>query len=167
MYLMHGSSGDEDSWVTSVRVSYIIDNLIAEDKIKPMIVVMPNGNPSKQAAPGETREIFDYRPVMSQFLPRFADGSHVKSFDEIVNFVDSRFRTKPLKSQRAVAGFSMGGFHSILISAKHPELFDYVGLFAPGTPSGRLSSNSGLDLGKPANQNLEEKYTSIGACINH
>jgi enterochelin esterase family protein len=159
LYLLHGSGGDEEAWVTLGRVPNIFDNLIADRKIEPMIVVMPNGNPSKQAAPGETNENFSYRPVMSQFLPNFADGSYVMAFNEIVNFIDSRFRTKPEKAQRAVAGLSMGGFHSILISANHPDLFDYVGLFSPGTPSGRLSSSLGLDLNKPANSNLEEKYT--------
>lgn len=158
LYLEHGSGGDEDSWVASGRVTHILDNLIAEEKIEPMIVVMPNGNPSKQAAPGETTENFNYRPIMSQFLPNFADGSYVMAFNEIVNFIDSRFRTIPQKSHRAIAGFSMGGFHSLLISANHPDLFDYVGLFSPGTPSGRTGSLA-LDYSKPANSNLEEKYT--------
>ncbi len=159
LYLLHGSGGDEEAWVTLGRVPHIFDNLIAEGKIEPMIVVMPNGNSSKQAAPGETKENFSYRPVMSQFLPNFADGSYEMSFNEIVSFIDSRFRTKPQKSQRAVAGFSMGGFHSLIISANHPELFDYVGLFSPGTPSSRLSGSLGLDLNKPAYSNLNEKYT--------
>lgn len=154
LYLLHGSGGDEEAWVTLGRVPQIMDNLIAERKIKPMIVVMPNGNPSKQAAPGETKENFSYRPTMSQFLPNFADGSYEISFDEIVKFVDSRFRTKAEKSQRAVAGLSMGGFHSLLISANHPDLFDYVGLFSPGTPSGRM-----LDSTKSAYQNLDGKFT--------
>lgn len=153
LYLLHGSGGDEEAWVTLGRVPQIMDNLIAEGKIKPMIVVMPNGNPSKQAAPGETKENFSYRPTMSQFLPNFADGSYEISFDEIVKFVDSRFRTKAEKSQRAVAGLSMGGFHSLLISANHPDLFDYVGLFSPGTPSNRM-----LDSTKSAYQNLDEKF---------
>ena len=154
LYLLHGSGGDEEAWVTLGRVPNIIDNLIAQGKILPMIVVMPNGNPSKQAAPGETKENYSYRPAMSQNLPNFADGSYEGSFNEIVNFIDSRFRTKAEKSQRAVAGLSMGGFHSLLISANHPDLFDYVGLFSPGTPSSRA-----LDSTRSAYQNLDEKFT--------
>lgn len=153
LYLLHGSGGDEEAWVTLGRVPQIIDNLIAGGKIEPMIVVMPNGNPGKQAAPGETKENFSYRPVMSQFLPNFADGSYEQSFNEIVNFIDSRFRTKAQKSQRALAGLSMGGFHSLLISANHPDLFDYVGLFSPGTPSSRV-----LDSTRAAYKNLDEKF---------
>lgn len=117
-----------------------------------MIVVMPNGNPSKQAAPRETRENFSYRPVMSSFLPNFKKGSYEISFDEIVNFIDSRFGTKAEKAQRALAGLSMGGFHSSLISANHPDLFDYVGLFSPGTFSNTL------DTTWSAYQNLDEKF---------
>jgi len=153
LYLLHGSGGDEEAWVTLGRVPEILDNLIAQGKIEPMLVVMPNGNPGKQAAPGETRENFSYRPAMSNFLPNFADGSYEQSFPEIVKFVDARFRTKPEKSQRALAGLSMGGYHSLLISANHPDLFDYVGLFSPGTPSSRP-----LDSTRTAYQHLEQKY---------
>lgn len=153
LYLLHGSGGDEEAWVTLGRVPQIIDNLIAEKKIEPMIVVMPNGNPGKQAAPGETNENYSYRPTMSQFLPNFREGTYEMSFDEIVKFVDTRFRTKAEKSQRAVAGLSMGGFHSIVISANHPDLFDYVGLFSPGTPS-----PTRVDTTKAAYSNLDQKF---------
>ena len=54
LYLLHGSGGDENAWLELGRTARIMDNLIAEGKIQPMLVVMPNGNPSKQAAPGET-----------------------------------------------------------------------------------------------------------------
>ncbi|MBX2891000.1 MAG: DUF4440 domain-containing protein [Saprospiraceae bacterium] len=153
LYLLHGSGGDEEAWVTLGRVPHIMDNLIAQGKIEPMMVVMPNGNPGKQAAPGETSENYGYRPVMSQFLPNFADGSYEQSFDEIVKFIDARFRTRAEKAGRAVAGLSMGGFHSLLISANHPDLFDYVGLFSPGTPSSRA-----LDSTRLAYQNLDKKF---------
>lgn len=154
LYLLHGSGGDEEAWITLGRTAQIMDNLIAEGKIAPMIVVMPNGNESKQAAPGETKENFAYKPSMSQFLPNFANGSYERAFPEIVNFIDNRYRTKAQKSQRAVAGLSMGGFHSLSISANHPDLFDYVGLFSPGTPVGRQSLPNA-----PEFQNWESKFT--------
>lgn len=132
LYLLHGSGGDEEAWLTLGTVSRILDNLVAEGKAEPMIVVMPNGNPSKQAVPGETKENFSYRPVMSNTLPGYKDGSYELSFGEIIQFIDMRFRTKAEKSQRAVAGLSMGGFHSLFISLNHPDMFDYVGLFSPG-----------------------------------
>ena len=91
---------------------------------------------------------------MSQFLPNFADGSYEKSFPEIVHFVDSQYRTKAEKKFRAVAGLSMGGFHSLSISANHPDLFDYIGLFSPGTPVGRPNLPNVPEL-----QNFEAKFT--------
>jgi enterochelin esterase family protein len=154
LYLLHGSGGDEEAWISLGETARIIDNLIADKKITPMIVVMPNGNPSKQAAPGETKENLNYRPVMSQYLPNFRRGDYEQSFDEIVKFVDDRYRTKALKSQRAVAGLSMGGFHSLIISANHPDLFDYVGLFSPGTGIDQL------DKSIPAYSNINEKLTA-------
>ncbi|HEY4326865.1 MAG TPA: alpha/beta hydrolase-fold protein [Mucilaginibacter sp.] len=154
LYLLHGSGGDEEAWVTLGEVSRILDNLIAEGKAEPMIVVMPNGNPSKQAAPGETKENLSYHPVMSNNLPGYKDGSYELSFKEIVDYVDKHFQTKPEKSQRAVAGLSMGGFHSLFVSADHPELFDYVGLFSPGI------NFSQLNMTLPAYSNMNDKLTA-------
>jgi enterochelin esterase family protein len=152
-YLLHGSGGDEDAWVTLGELPRIMDNLIAEGKAAPMIVVMPNGNPAKQATPGETSENLSYHPAMSNNFPRYKDGSYELSFTEIVNFVDSHYRTKPEKSQRAVAGLSMGGFHSLYISADHPEMFDYVGLFSPGINFAQPNMNL------PAYKDLNGKLT--------
>ena len=151
LYLLHGSGGDEDAWITLGAVPRIMDNLIAEGKSKPMIVVMPNGNPSKQAAPGETQENLAYKPVMSNTLSGYKEGSYEVSFKEIVDFIDSRYRSKPEKSGRAVAGLSMGGFHSLFISAIHPDVFDYVGLFSPGI------NFTTVNMTNPAYNNLEKK----------
>lgn len=135
LYLLHGSGGDENAWVELGNVARIIDNLIAQGKAEPMIVVMPNGNPGMQAAPGETSQNLAYRPTMSNNLPGFRNGAYEESFPEIVNFMDAKYRTIPKKSHRAIAGLSMGGFHSMIISANYPELFDYVGLFSAGFPA--------------------------------
>jgi enterochelin esterase family protein len=151
LYLLHGSGGDEEAWVTLGEVPRILDNLIAEGKAEPMMVVMPNGNPSKQAAPGETKENLAYRPVMSNTLPGYKEGSYELSFKEIVDFVDTHYRTLPAKSKRAVAGLSMGGFHSLFISANYPDLFDYVGLFSPGI------NFKTVNMTNPAYNNLEDK----------
>jgi enterochelin esterase-like enzyme len=155
LYLLHGSGGDEEAWISIGRLSTIMDNLIAQSKIVPMIVVMPNGNPSKQAAPGETRENFSYKPAMSNALGNNGVGSYELSFDEIVNFTDKHYRTKAEKSQRALAGLSMGGFHSIIISADHPNLFSYVGLFSPATLSRRLDTTS------KAYNNMDQKLATL------
>lgn len=139
LYLLHGSGGDENAWVELGHVARIMDNLIAEGKVKPMIVVMPNGNPGKQAAPGETDENLTYRPVMSNYLPGFKKGMYEIAFPEIVNFVDASYKTIPDKAHRAIAGLSMGGFHALTISANYPDLFDYIGLFSAGFPDSESS----------------------------
>lgn len=155
LYLLHGSGGDENAWLELGRTARIMDNLIAEGKIEPMIVVMPNGNPSKQAAPGETSDNLNYKPAMSNSFPGYKDGSYERSFTEIINFVDNRFRTKADKAHRAIAGLSMGGFHTLYISLNYPDYFNYIGLFSAG-----LSSN-GVDPNSSMYTNIDEKLTAL------
>lgn len=138
LYLLHGSGGDENSWSELGRATQILDNLIAQGIAKPMIVVMPNGNIDMQAAPGETVAGF-VQPTTH--LPHSMDGTFEASFPEIVNFIDSTYRTIPEKNGRAIAGLSMGGLHSARISMQYPELFDYVGLFSAATYPRRNSES--------------------------
>ena len=102
LYLLHGAGGDENAWSELGRAAQILDNLIATGKAKPMIVVMPNGNPNCQAAPG------------------------------IVNYVDANYRTLKDRSHRAICGLSMGGGHTFHVSLLYPTKFDYYGLFSAG-----------------------------------
>lgn len=127
LYLLHGMGGDEEAWLTLGRTAQILDNLIAQGKAKPMIVVMPNGNAALDGAPGETPSGFT--PPTTR-LPHTMDGTYETAFVDIVNFVDNTYRTVPERKSRAVAGLSMGGFHSLNISALYPELFGAVGLFS-------------------------------------
>ncbi len=127
LYLLHGIGGDEEAWMDLGRASQILDNLIAQGKAKPMIVVMTNGNISQEAAPGQTSEGFI---VPSLGLPKTMEGSFEVSFPDVVKFVDSRYRTLANSANRAIAGLSMGGFHSLYISVNNPKTFGYVGLFS-------------------------------------
>ncbi len=128
LYLLHGAGGDENAWTELGRAVQILDNLIAQGKAEPMIVVMPNGNGAQQAVPGEYPN--------SMFKPSFMnrrtmDGAFEAAFmPDVVSFVDSHYRTMADRSHRAVAGLSMGGFHALYISANNPEAFGYVGLFS-------------------------------------
>ena len=127
LYLLHGMGGDEQAWMELGRASQILDNLIAQGKAKPMIVVMPNGNASQEAAPGETSNGL----VQPRFnLPKTMDGTYETSFPEIIEYVDSHYRTIRKKEARAIAGLSMGGFHSLHISKEYPGTFSYIGLFS-------------------------------------
>lgn len=128
LYLLHGVGGDEEAWIALGRTAQILDNLIAQGKAEPMIVVMTNGHTSNSAAPGESSKGF-YKPVM--MTPDVFDGKMESSFNDVVTFVDNNYRTIKKKSGRAIAGLSMGGFHSLYISVNNPETFDYIGLFSP------------------------------------
>jgi len=127
LYLLHGMGGDEEAWIALGRSSQILDNLIAQGKAKPMIVVMTNGNVAQEAAPGES-SIGYAKPSMQ--LPNTMDGKFEETFPDVIKFVESNYRVKAEKSGRAIAGLSMGGYHSLHISRFYPNTFDYVGLFS-------------------------------------
>ena len=126
-YLLHGMGGDENAWTELGRAAQILDNMIAAGDVAPMIVVMTNGNVDTQAAPGETSQGFAQPTTL---LPHTMDGTFESHFPDVVAFVDSTYRTLPDKSNRAIAGLSMGGFHSMQISKEYPDMFGYVGLFS-------------------------------------
>ena len=127
MYLLHGFGGDETAWGDLGRTSQIMDNLIAEGRCVPMIVVMPNGNPTCNAAPGWWHEGM-YVPDGNAFRERGAKATMEESFMDIVRFVDSHYKTIRKRSARAVTGLSMGGGHTFGISRLYPDEFDYYGL---------------------------------------
>jgi len=127
LYLLHGAGGDEEAWIALGRTAQIMDNLIAEGKVKPMIVVMPNGNVIQDAAPGEGSQGF-YKPQF--MIPKTMDGTYEGAFKDIISFVESNYQVKTDKANRAIAGLSMGGYHSLHISRYYPNTFDYVGLFS-------------------------------------
>ncbi len=126
LYLLHGAGGDEEAWMTLGRTSQIMDNLIAKGLCRPMIVVMTNGNPWQQAAPGESAAGMT-QPAM-KFDP--SQKSFEEAFGDVISYVESNYRTIRKKEARAVAGLSMGGGHSFNISRMYPDKFDYVGLFS-------------------------------------
>lgn len=142
--------GDENAWSELGRAAQILDNLIATGKAKPMIVVMPNGNPNCQAAPGEWS--------WGMYTPGFRDAgtgpttpavaSIPESFMDIVNYIDNNYRTIKNRAGRAVCGLSMGGGHTFHVSLLYPTTFDYYGLFSAGLHlnSARPSKDSRLPI---------------------
>ena len=164
LYLLHGMGGDENAWSELGRATQILDNLIAAGKAEPMILVMPNGNPAMQGAPGETPLGFTQPTIR---LPMTMDGSYEAAFPEIVAFVDSTYRTKAEKASRAVAGLSMGGFHSKNLSLQYPDLFDYIGLFSAaheprGGQDSEIFQNTDAKLDRQFAQAPELYYIAIG-----
>ena len=133
LFVLHGIGGDEDAWVTQGRATQILDNLIAQGKAVPMIVVFTNGNISQEAAPLENSTGYT-RPTMS--LPQTMEGSFETAFPEIVKFIDSRYRTIAKKQGRAICGLSMGGFHTLYITLNNPDMFNYSGMFSAAIGTG-------------------------------
>ena len=127
LYVLHGIGGDEDAWIAQGRATQILDNLIAQGKAKPMIVVFTNGNISQEAAPGENSTGYT-RPTMQ--LPQTMEGTFETAFPEIVKFIDSNYKTIAKKQSRAICGLSMGGFHTLYISLNYPDMFGYSGMFS-------------------------------------
>lgn len=137
LYLLHGMGGDEEAWIALGRTAQILDNLIARGEAEPMIVVMTNGNVDQRAACGESPEGMvkpDFRH------PHTMDGTFETAFPDVVAFVDKTLRTHADKSHRAIAGLSMGGFHSCQISKEYPDMFGYIGLFSAAVNRGTADS---------------------------
>jgi enterochelin esterase-like enzyme len=133
-YLLHGSSDSDASWSTVGMAGYILDNLIADKKAKPMIVVMPAGHTSRAArVPGE-REQFS-----KEFL------------GDIMPYVDKHYRTQSGRANRAMAGLSMGGGQTMAIGVPHMDQFAYLGVFSSG-----VVGQGGGGPARPAGPSFEE-----------
>ena len=156
-YLLHGSGGDETAWLHQGQAAQVLDNLIAAGRAVPMIVVMPNGNVDEQAAPGS-----DQRGLVTPTFnhKQWMEGSFESSFADIMHYVDKHYRTLKGKKNRAIAGLSMGGYHSLYISANQPRDFGYVGLF-----SAAIKPMRGVQ--SPIYDNLEQKLAAqFGQGVN-
>jgi enterochelin esterase-like enzyme len=136
LYLQHGGGEDETGWPRQGRMSFIMDNLIAAKKAKPMLVVMEQGYarrpgeaaptpapPRPAAAPGQAPPP---RPDMSRMFTAFEDVM-VK---DLIPMIDATYRTKPDRDSRAMAGLSMGGMQTFQITTKNLDKFAYIGGFS-------------------------------------
>ena len=163
LYLLHGAGGDEEAWITLGRVAQIMDNLIAQNMARPMLVVMPNGNVIQDAAPGQGCDGF-YTPQL--MVEKTMDGTFEASFPEIMQFVESNYRAKTDKANRAIAGLSMGGFHALHISRYYPDTFDYVGLFSAAIMArnevSEVYANMDATLKEQSNKGYKVYWMGIG-----
>jgi enterochelin esterase family protein len=123
-YLLHGG-GDEDSgWSTIGRAGFILDNLIADGRAEPMLVVMPNGS----LPPGPPSD--DARP---EILRAESQGRFSRELmDNVVPHIERNFRVRANPENRAIAGLSMGGGHTMRVLADHPNQFGYVSIWSSG-----------------------------------
>jgi enterochelin esterase-like enzyme len=172
LYLLHGGGGDEDQWINLGRANVIMDNLIAAGKVKPMIVVMPNGNANQMVSQG-----YGYGPT-----PRGAGapaaraagaaapgrgggaapyaGSYPNSLvDEVIPFVEKNFRTLRNKNSRAIAGLSMGGGHTIQATNNNPGTFGWIAVWSAG---GQDTPEFIAALGKLKDSGVKQYYVGAG-----
>jgi enterochelin esterase-like enzyme len=115
-YLLHGAGDCDESWASVGRAGFILDNLLADRKAKPMIVVMPAGH----TAPGGFRLPTDDDEFTRDFL------------NDLVPYVEKNYRVRRDRAHRAIAGLSMGGAQTLNIAFSHLDRFGYVGVLSSG-----------------------------------
>lgn len=131
LYLQHGGGENETGWSSQGHANLIMDNLIAEGKTTPFIIVMDNGTwvPSSQSAPVSQAD-----RAKGNWPPKgWADVFAKTLLEDIIPMVDSNYRTIADQSHRAMAGLSMGGMQTRVITLANPNVFSYVGMFSGGS----------------------------------
>ncbi|MGD0744547.1 MAG: alpha/beta hydrolase-fold protein [Verrucomicrobiota bacterium] len=124
LYLLHGTGDSDDAWTTVGRAGFIMDNLIADGKAKPMIVVMPAGHtalPTRRGGRGAAAGV----PARDRFEDDFSG--------DVMPFVESHYRVDTDRAHRAIAGLSMGGRQALDIAVPHLDQFAYLGVFSSGS----------------------------------
>jgi enterochelin esterase-like enzyme len=138
LYLLHGGGGDEDAWTSMGRAPQIFDNLIAQGKAKPMLVVMTNGNANQTAA----QSVVPPPPSGNLGLggPGEPGGATVTMqfpeslVNDVIPYIEKTYRTIPDRQSRAVAGLSMGGAQSLYAGLIHLDKFAWIAGFSGGYP---------------------------------
>jgi enterochelin esterase family protein len=163
-YLLHGG-GDEDSgWSTIGRAGFILDNLLAERKAVPMIVVMPNGSLPRPAnlpalAPGTTPS-----PEVAAALAAAQARFTSELMNDVVPFVEKTLRVRAEPRSRAIAGLSMGGGQTQRVLATHPDAFAWVAIWSAGVrPEGTeaFERDATAFLADPEKVNRQVRLLSI------
>src|SRR5690606_1163172 len=132
-YLLHGFGDDERAWADFGRAPVIADNLIADGRIEPMLIVMPHGHP---LAPPRANRAPDY-------FQRNLVAMEQEVLEEILPAVEAAYRVRRDAKGRAIVGLSMGGGHALGIGLGHLDTFGWVGGFSSATPEGDLDQRLG------------------------
>lgn len=121
LYLLHGIGGDEMEWARGAQPDVLLDNLIADGRAEPMIVVMPNGRAQRDDRP--SGDVFQHAPAFAVFERDL--------MDDVIPAIESRYAVRRDRSHRAIAGLSMGGGQALNFGLGHRETFAWVGGFSP------------------------------------
>ncbi len=152
-YLLHGSGDSDASWSTVGRAGFILDNLIAAGKAKPMIVVMPAGH-TRGGGVGGPPPSSGARPPADEFEQDF--------LNDIMPAVEKNYRTINDRQHRAIAGLSMGGGQTLNLAIPHQEKFAYVGVFSSGLFGAFPVRRAGELRGAPCQRALALGRTASG-----
>ena len=149
-YLLHGASDCDDSWTSVGRAGFILDNLIAAGKAKPMVVVMPAGHtsPFMFRAPSTGSS----RPPADEFISDF--------LNDIMPYAEKHYRVYADREHRAMAGLSMGGGHTLNIGIPNLDKFAYLGVFSSGI-FGITGAARGGAPGATSGPSWEEQHKEV------
>jgi enterochelin esterase-like enzyme len=147
LYLLHGAGGDEKTWVERQQANVILDNLIAEGRLEPLVVVMPYGYTSRLAEGERRRGAADYKTDMEEFAVDF--------FNDLIPLVESRYRVTADRDHRAIAGLSMGGGQSLAIGVMHPDMFRSVAGFSSAMQIANSQDWGGIDMDATLAKNVD------------
>jgi enterochelin esterase-like enzyme len=151
LYLLHGGGEDERGWATQGKTDLIMDNLIADKKASPMIIVMADGNMPLPAFSEDVLKVFEAEMKQS-----------------IIPFVEKNYRVKTEANFRALAGLSMGGIQTLYAGVNNTDMFSYLGVFSSGwiQPMQNDLANSQYEVMKKnsdlINSNLKQLWISMG-----
>lgn len=154
LYLLHGTTDTEETWTKVGRANFILDNLIADSKATPMIIVMPYGRAY---------------PVISKSSGSLRNWENLQEFKKdfmgnLMPFIEKNYRTINDKNSRAIAGFSGGGGTTLYFGLNNPNLFSWVCGFAPGMLKNEFDRNNADFFKDPAaaNKNLKLFWMGVG-----
>jgi enterochelin esterase-like enzyme len=137
LYLLHGAGSDESSWSETGRVNVILDNLTADGKLKPLVVVMPYGYAYMPGSP---------QAAGTDAMKRQRAGFNRDLIDDVIPLVQANYRVYTDREHRAVAGLSLGGGQALGAGLSHPELFSRVAGFSPALGAVTSPEAGGLDF---------------------
>jgi len=140
LYLLHGAGSTETSWTERGKAHVILDNLIADGKLKPLVVVMPFGYAFARAAGAGRGDAAENKQQR--------EGFQRDLLEDVIPMIDARFRVYGDRDHRAIAGLSLGGGQSLAIGLSHTDLFSRVAGFSSALGAGTNPETGGVDFEK-------------------
>jgi enterochelin esterase family protein len=130
-YLLHGAGDCDDSWTSVGRAGFILDNLIAAGKAKPMVIVMPAGHTTQTTFGGRSAAAHA-GTAAAPARPMFDDDFVNDFVNDVMPYAESHYRIQADRAHRAIAGLSMGGAQTLYVAIPHLDKFAYIGVYSSG-----------------------------------